>query len=65
MTINPDPTNAPGIPEVLRQLQSDPQRGLSAAEAARRLAQYGANAIPEKHLSPLRQFLGYFWGPIG
>ena len=64
MTINPDPTNAPGIPEVLRQLQSDPQRGLSSAEAARRLAQYGANAIPEKHLSPLRQFLGYFWGPI-
>ncbi|WP_226822332.1 cation-transporting P-type ATPase [Acidithiobacillus ferridurans] len=47
MTINPDPTNAPGIPEVLRQLQSDPQRGLSAAEAARRLPQYGANAIPE------------------
>ena len=64
MTIHPDPTNTPGIPEVLRQLQSDPQRGLSAAEAARRLAQYGANAIPEKHLSPLRQFLGYFWGPI-
>ncbi|MHB1643709.1 MAG: HAD-IC family P-type ATPase, partial [Acidithiobacillus sp.] len=64
MTINPDPTSAPDIPAVLRQLQSDPQRGLSSPEAARRLAQYGANAIPEKRLSPIRQFLGYFWGPI-
>lgn len=64
MEKHPDSASASGIPDVLRQLQSDPRRGLSSAEAARRLAQYGANAIPEKHLSPLRQFLGYFWGPI-
>ncbi|MGC9160121.1 cation-transporting P-type ATPase, partial [Acidithiobacillus sp.] len=64
MEKHPSSASASGIPDVLRQLQSDPRRGLSSAEAARRLAQYGANAIPEKHLSPIRQFLGYFWGPI-
>lgn len=64
MEKHPDSASASGIPDVFRQLQSDARRGLSSSEAARRLAQYGANAIPEKHLSPIRQFLGYFWGPI-
>ena len=38
--------------------------GLSSAEAAQRLQQYGPNDIPEKKVSPIRKFLGYFWGPI-
>ncbi len=38
--------------------------GLSSDEARARLAQYGENAIREEHVSPLRKFLGYFWGPI-
>jgi H+-transporting ATPase len=38
--------------------------GLSSNEARKRLAQYGANAIREKHVSRLRKFLSYFWGPI-
>ena len=38
--------------------------GLSSAEAKARLAQYGENVIREEHVSPLRKFLGYFWGPI-
>jgi H+-transporting ATPase len=38
--------------------------GLSAAEAARRLAQYGPNEIAEHKTNPLLKFLGYFWGPI-
>lgn len=38
--------------------------GLSNAEAARRLEQYGPNAIEEKRGHPLRKFLSYFWGPI-
>ncbi|RMF37567.1 MAG: plasma-membrane proton-efflux P-type ATPase [Alphaproteobacteria bacterium] len=38
--------------------------GLSGAEAARRLAQYGPNAIEERRRHPVLRFLGYFWGPI-
>ncbi|MGC8736187.1 MAG: HAD-IC family P-type ATPase [Dissulfurimicrobium sp.] len=38
--------------------------GLSSDEAARRLQQYGLNALEEKKISILRQLLGYFWGPI-
>jgi H+-transporting ATPase len=41
-----------------------PLTGLSSEEARARLAQYGANAIREQRVSPLRKFLGYFWGPI-
>ena len=43
---------------------TDQSRGLSAAEAAKRLAQYGENALQEKHVSPLLKLLSYFWGPI-
>ncbi|HEB95614.1 MAG TPA: plasma-membrane proton-efflux P-type ATPase [Sedimenticola thiotaurini] len=38
--------------------------GLSSAEAASRLQQYGPNALQEEHVSALRRLLGYFWGPI-
>lgn len=38
--------------------------GLSAAQAAERLQQFGPNALPEKKVSPLLRLLGYFWGPI-
>jgi H+-transporting ATPase len=38
--------------------------GLTEAEAARRLAQYGENALQEKHVSALVKLLSYFWGPI-
>ncbi len=41
-----------------------PDQGLSSEEAARRLAQYGPNALQEKQISVLRRLLGYFWGPI-
>jgi H+-transporting ATPase len=39
-------------------------KGLSGAEAQRRLAQFGPNALPEKKLNPILKFLTYFWGPI-
>ena len=48
----------------LKQLKVDPQRGLSAAELASRLKQYGPNALEEKKKSQLAVFLGFFWGPI-
>jgi H+-transporting ATPase len=38
--------------------------GLSSAEAAQRLEQYGPNALEEKKVSTVRLLLGYFWGPI-
>ena len=38
--------------------------GLSSQEAAQKLKQFGFNEIPERKISPLRKFLGYFWGPI-
>jgi H+-transporting ATPase len=40
------------------------RHGLTEQEAAKRLAEHGPNAIPEHRVSPLLQFLGYFWGPI-
>jgi H+-transporting ATPase len=45
------------------QSQSD-MVGLSSAKAQQLLAQYGENAIREKHISVLRKLFSYFWGPI-
>jgi H+-transporting ATPase len=49
--------------DVEKKLQSSPD-GLSQAEAAKRLAQYGPNEIAEKKTNLLLKFLSYFWGPI-
>jgi H+-transporting ATPase len=38
--------------------------GLTQAEAARRLSQYGYNELPEKRVNPLLKLLTYFNGPI-
>jgi H+-transporting ATPase len=51
------------MPELEKRLGSSPD-GLSQAEAAKRLAQYGPNEIAEKKENPLLKFLSYFWGPI-
>lgn len=40
------------------------QQGLSSSEAAQRLAEFGPNALVEKHRSALRKLLSYLWGPI-
>ena len=44
--------------------EAHPAVGLSEAEAGRRLARFGANALAEKHVSALARLLSYFWGPI-
>jgi hypothetical protein len=47
---------------------ADEAIGLSDAEAARRLAEVGENALLEAHVSLLARLLTYFWGfvtPIG
>ncbi len=51
------------MPELLKKLGSSAD-GLSQAEAAKRLTQYGPNAITEKKSNPFLKFLTYFWGPI-
>lgn len=52
------------VQEVVKQLSTDAERGLSGEEARRRLQQYGPNAIVAKEKSLLARVLGYFMGPI-
>ena len=51
------------LKEVEKKLGSSP-KGLTQAEAQKRLAQYGPNEIEEKKTNPFLKFLTYFWGPI-
>jgi H+-transporting ATPase len=51
------------VENLFAQLDSSLQ-GLTSAEAERRLAQYGRNALEEKKVNPILKFLSYFWGPI-
>ncbi len=52
------------VVDAVQQLGSDTQAGLSAGEAGKRLAQYGANALEEKKVSPWLMFGKFFWGPM-
>jgi H+-transporting ATPase len=51
------------LAEVEKKLGSSAD-GLTAAEAQKRLLQYGPNEIEEKKTNELLKFLSYFWGPI-
>jgi H+-transporting ATPase len=51
------------LPEVEKKLGSS-SKGLSQAEAKKRLDQYGPNEIAEKKTNTLLKLLTYFWGPI-
>ena len=65
-TSKPDPEqDLKSLPmaEVQKRLESSPD-GLTQAEAAKRLEQYGPNEIVEHKTNPLLKFLSYFWGPI-
>jgi H+-transporting ATPase len=52
------------IDRVLATLSVTPANGLSNAEAQRRLAQYGPNALVEKKKSLVAEILEHFTGPI-
>ena len=43
---------------------ASPSPGLTAAEVATRLSQFGQNAVREERQHPVRQFLARFWAPI-
>jgi H+-transporting ATPase len=62
--MNPRLRSEPGTGEGVGTRETSATDGLTAAEAARRLAQVGPNEIVAKERSPLLTFLGYFWGPI-
>jgi H+-transporting ATPase len=51
------------LPDLQHALDASP-RGLTTAEAQRRLSRDGYNEIPEEKVNPLFKFLSYFWGPI-
>lgn len=48
--------------DVVRRLGTDLAAGLTAAQAAERLRQYGPNTVAEPKRNPLAVFLGKFWG---
>jgi H+-transporting ATPase len=52
------------VADVLGRLGVTPEQGLSAAEAAKRLSQYGPNSIAQKEESLAAKVLRYFRGPI-
>src|ERR1700685_1608368 len=41
-----------------------PKSGLTADEAHRRLEKFGANAMPDTSMHPLRMAIEKFWAPI-
>ncbi len=49
-------------PAAVQEPPTDPERGLSAAEVARRLRAYGPNEVPEEKRNPVVLFLRKFWG---
>jgi H+-transporting ATPase len=52
------------VEETARELQVDPARGLSAAEAGTHLQRYGYNQVEEKEEPLWHRVLRRFWGPI-
>jgi H+-transporting ATPase len=58
-----DDLKSVAMPELFKKLDAT-KDGLTAAEAAKRLTQYGPNEIAEKADNPFLKFLSYFWGPI-
>ncbi len=52
------------VSDTLQQLETDRDRGLSAAEVERRHKQYGYNEIQEKEEALWHRIFRRFWGPI-
>ncbi|WIA34892.1 hypothetical protein OEZ86_013179 [Tetradesmus obliquus] len=46
------------------QLLNATAAGLSEAQAAERLAEFGPNRLPESSTNPILRFLGYLWNPL-
>ena len=61
---DPEDLEKTSVDNVLAALAVQPDKGLSSAEATKRLAKYGPNAIVEKEISLARKLLQHFTGPI-
>ncbi len=59
----PEHANHPAVEQALAKFAATTD-GLSSAEAAKRLQQYGPNTIVAKTESKWHQLLSYFWGPL-
>lgn len=57
-------TDTKSVPETLKQLDVDRAKGLTAAEAGKRLKQYGANALAQEKTSLFHKLKPFFWAPI-
>jgi H+-transporting ATPase len=64
MGLDESATIVPSAEEAERPGSIAATRGLSEAEAARRFAQYGENALAERRVRPLAKLASYLWGPI-
>ena len=58
------PSDTGTTEEALTKFKSNSEHGLTHEEAAARLKKDGPNAIEERHISPLKRFLTFLWGPI-
>jgi len=61
---DPEELEKKSIRDIVKELATDPEKGLSEGEAGKRLEAYGENAVEEKRRSPVLEFLSHFWGPI-
>ncbi len=52
------------IDDVLKELNTDVNKGLTEAEAGERIKKYGLNEMPEKEETFLHRVIRRFWGPI-
>jgi H+-transporting ATPase len=62
--MNPSPDKSMSEPPLAGGLDTDAETGLSSAEASRRLALYGPNALAETQTTALERLIRYLWGPI-
>ncbi len=62
-TLSADRTERMTVEELYKELQCG-RSGLTSDQARQRLEAYGPNELEEKRVSPIKQFLGFFWGPI-
>jgi H+-transporting ATPase len=62
-SISGDEAKEKSSQQLFQELGSS-EAGLTDREAQERLAAYGPNALEEKKVHPILQFLAYFWGPI-